>query len=77
MCIKQVKILYEEKPQKIKGCNKDQKTKSEGELNKTEGVAQRYSVKRDALRNFAKFTVKQLCKILFINKVAGLSLQRY
>ena len=30
------------------------------------------SVKRDVLRNFAKFTGKHLCQSLFFNKVAGL-----
>ena len=30
------------------------------------------SVKKGALRNFAKFTGKQLCQSLFFNKVAGL-----
>ena len=33
---------------------------------------QRCSVKRGALRNFAKFTGIHLCQILFFNKVAGL-----
>ena len=28
---------------------------------------------KDVLRNFAKFTGKQLCQILFFNKIAGLS----
>ena len=32
---------------------------------------QRCSVRKDALRNFAKFTGKHLCKSLFFNKVAG------
>ena len=35
------------------------------------------SVKKGALRNFAKFTGKNLCQKLFFNKVEGLSLQRY
>ena len=33
--------------------------------------------KKDVLINFAKFTGKYLCQILFFNKVAGLSLQFY
>ena len=32
----------------------------------------RCSVKKDVLRNFAKFTGKHLCQSLFFNKVAGL-----
>ena len=32
----------------------------------------RRSVKKGAVRNFAKFTGKQLCQSLFFNKVAGL-----
>ena len=32
---------------------------------------QRCSVRKDALRNSAKFTVKHLCQVLFYNKVAG------
>ena len=32
----------------------------------------RCSVKKDVLRNFAKFTGKYLCQSLFLNKVAGL-----
>ena len=32
----------------------------------------RSSVKKVALRNFAKFTGKDLCQMLFLNKVAGL-----
>ena len=38
----------------------------------TEAVAQRCSVKKKVLRNFAKFTGKPLCQRLFLNKVAGL-----
>ena len=34
------------------------------------------SVKRDVLRNFAKFAGKHLCKGLFLNKVAGLKKKR-
>ena len=34
---------------------------------------QRYSVTKGVFRNFAKFTGKHLCQILFFNKVAGLS----
>ena len=30
------------------------------------------SVKKGSLRNFTKFTGKQLCQRLFLNKVAGL-----
>ena len=33
---------------------------------------QRFSVRKGVLRNFAKFTWKQLCQSLFFNKVAGL-----
>ena len=33
---------------------------------------QRCSVRKGVLRNFAKFTGKQLCQSLFFNKVAGL-----
>ena len=33
----------------------------------------RCSVKKDVLKNFAKFTEKHLCQSLFFNKVAGLS----
>ena len=32
----------------------------------------RCSVRKDVLRNFAKFTGKYLCQSLFFNKVAGL-----
>ena len=32
----------------------------------------RFSVKKGVLRNFAKFTGKQLCQSLFFNKVAGI-----
>ena len=38
---------------------------------------QRCSVRKDALRNSAKFTGKHLCQSLFFNKVAGLGLQIY
>ena len=38
----------------------------------TEAVAQRCSVKKKVLRNFAKFTGKPLCQRFFLNKVAGL-----
>ena len=38
---------------------------------------QRCSMRKGALRNFAKFTGKHLCKSLFLNKVAGLVLQLY
>ena len=36
---------------------------------------QRCSMKKDILRNFAKFTWKHLCQSLFFNKVAGLGLR--
>ena len=39
---------------------------------KGQAVARRCSVKKGALRNFAKFTGKHLCQRLFFNKVAGL-----
>ena len=32
----------------------------------------RYAIKKDVLRNFAKFTGKHLCQSLFFNEVAGL-----
>ena len=32
----------------------------------------RCSIKKNGLKNFSKFTVKQLCQSLFLNKVAGL-----
>ena len=32
---------------------------------------QRCSVRKGVLRNFAKFTGKHLCQVLFYNKVAG------
>ena len=38
----------------------------------TEAVIRRCFVKKDVLRNFAKFTGKYLCQSLFFNKVAGL-----
>ena len=38
----------------------------------SEAVAQRCSVKKYFLRNFAKFTGKHLCQSLFFNKVADL-----
>ena len=34
----------------------------------------RCSVRKDVLRNFAKFTGKHLCQGLFLNKIAGFSL---
>ena len=37
----------------------------------------RCSVRKGALRNFAKFTGRHLCQSLFFNKVTGLSLQPY
>ena len=42
----------------------------------TEAVVRRCSVKKGALRNFAKFTRKHLCQRFFFNKVAGLGLNR-
>ena len=39
-----------------------------------ETVSQRYSVKKDVLKNFAEFTGKYLCQSLSFNKVAGLML---
>ena len=36
-----------------------------------EAVTRRCSVRKGALRNFAKFTGKQPCQSLFFNKVAG------
>ena len=39
---------------------------------KAEAVAQRSSVKKNVLRNFAKFTGKHLCQGLLFNKVVGL-----
>ena len=38
----------------------------------SEAVVQRCSVRKDVLRNFAKFTAKHLCQSLFFIKVAGL-----
>ena len=35
-------------------------------------VAQRCSVRKGVLRNFAKFTGKRLCQSFFFNKVSGL-----
>ena len=40
----------------------------------SEAVVQRCSVKKRVLRNFAKFTGKHLCQIIYFNKVAGLQL---
>ena len=40
---------------------------------KFRGRHRRCSVKKGVLRNFAKFTGKQLCQGLFFNKVAGLN----
>ena len=42
-------------------------------LEKNRSSHQRCPVRKGVLRNFAKFTGKQLCKSLFFNKVAGLS----
>ena len=44
---------------------------------KFRGRHRRCSVKKGALRNFAKFTGKHLCQGLLFNKVAGLGLQLY
>ena len=38
----------------------------------TEAVVRKCSVKKDVLRNFAKFTGKHLYQSLLFNKVAGL-----
>ena len=38
---------------------------------------QRCSIRKDVLRDFAKFTGKHLCQTLFFSKVAGLGLQLY
>ena len=37
----------------------------------TRSSHQRCSVRKGVLRNFAKFTGKHLCQVLFYNKVAG------
>ena len=42
----------------------------------TEAVAQRCSVRKGVLRNFAKFRGKHMWQGLFFNKVAGLRLCR-
>ena len=44
---------------------------------KFRGRHRRCSVKKGILRNFAKFTGKQLCQGLFFNKVADLGLKLY
>ena len=41
-------------------------------LNTPSTEAATESVKKDVLRNFAKFTGKRLCQSIFFNKVAGL-----
>ena len=46
-------------------------------LEKTRSNHRRCSVRKGVLRNFAKLTWKYLCRSLFFNKVAGLSLPRY
>ena len=38
----------------------------------TQKQSSRGVLKKDVLRNFAKFTGKHLCQSLFFNKVAGL-----
>ena len=46
---------------------------------RAEAVAQRCSVKKDVLRNFAKFTgkhLKHLCHSLLFTKVKGLGLNK-
>ena len=48
-----------------------------GSFRRAEAVAQRRSVRKGALKNFATFTGKHLYQSLFFNKVAGLSLQLY
>ena len=37
-----------------------------------EAIVQGCTVKKDVLENFAKFTEKHLCWVLFLNKVTGL-----
>ena len=44
---------------------------------KTRGSHRRCYVRKDVLRNFAKFTGKHLCQDLFFNKVEGFSVQLY
>ena len=39
-----------------------------------EAITRRRSVKKDVLRNFAKFTAKHLSRVSFFNKVTGLNL---
>ena len=39
----------------------------------SEAAATRSVLKKDVLKNFAKFTGKHLCQSLFFNKVAGLN----
>ena len=39
---------------------------------RTEAVVRRCLIKIGILKNFAKFTGKQLCQSLFFNKIAGL-----
>ena len=39
----------------------------------TRGSHQRCSVRKGVLRNFAEFTGKHLCQVLFYKKVAGLN----
>ena len=41
------------------------------------GTSRRFSVRKSVLRNFAKYTGKQLYQGLFFNKAAGLRLQLY
>ena len=45
-------------------------------MNITEAVAQSCSVKKDVLRNFAKFTGKHLYQSLFFDKIAGRPLSK-
>ena len=42
----------------------------------TRSSHRRCSVKKDVLRNFAKFTGKHLCQSLFFNKVAGKAIKK-
>ena len=49
----------------------------ETEFHNSEAVTLRCSVRKGVLRNFGKFTGKNLCHNFFFNKVAGLGLQLY
>ena len=43
----------------------------------SEAATRGFSIKKDVLKNFPKFIVKQLCQSLVFNEVVGLSLQLY